>query len=155
MSMKILTLWQLAERLVGEVKERPGAVHDPFVQWCHESCGLGPESPDETPWCSSFVNRLAWLLRMPRSKSAAARSWLGVGMPVEPSAAIACANDVVVLQRGTGPQPGPEVLRAPGHVGLFGGWDGDHVRVLGGNQSNGVTVALFPVTSVLGIRRLA
>jgi hypothetical protein len=57
--------------------------------------------------------------------------------------------------RGTGKQPGPDVTAAPGHVGLFAGLEGTHVLVLGGNQSNGVSVARFPVARVLGVRRLA
>ena len=63
--------------------------------------------------------------------------------------------DVVVLKRGTGNQPGPEVTSgAPGHVGFFAGLERDRVLVLGGNQSNGVCVQSFPVSDVLGVRRL-
>jgi hypothetical protein len=137
-----LTPFDLAQRFVGEVAELPGAKHSPFIQWCHESCGLGSDQPDETPWCSSFVNRIAWMCRLPRSKSAAARSWLGVGTPVQLTAAQ--HGDVVILQRGEGPQPGPEVTAgAPGHVGFFAGFDSlaavkpgspaRAVRILGGS----------------------
>jgi uncharacterized protein (TIGR02594 family) len=149
-----VTLYDLALRFVAEVRERPGAAHAPFIQWCHESCGFGPDTPDEVAWCSSFVNRLAWLLRLPRSKSAAARSWLSVGVPITLTDAKP-GYDVVILQRGGGEQPGPEVLAAPGHVGLFAGWQQSGVLVLGGNQSDGVTIAHFPAARVLGIRRLA
>jgi hypothetical protein len=65
------------------------------------------------------------------------------------------ANDIVVLTRGDGPQPGPDVLDAPGHVGIYMGMEGNNVRVLGGNQSNNVSVALFPTTQILALRRLA
>jgi uncharacterized protein (TIGR02594 family) len=146
-------LFDLAQRFVGEVAELPGGKHSPFIQWCHESCGLGSDQPDETPWCSSFVNRLAWICRLPRSKTAAARSWLLVGEPV--ILQLARPGDIVVLKRGSGEQPGPEVTSgAPGHVGIFAGHDNGHVRVLGGNQSDSVTVASFPVEQVLGIRSL-
>lgn len=146
-----MTLFDLAQRFVGEVTERTSG-EEPFIQWCHASCGLSPDTPDETPWCSAFLNRLAWLLRLPRSKSAAARSWLLVGTPV-PLSELA-VGDVVILKRGTGTQPGPEVIAAPGHVGLYAGLEGDKVIVLGGNQGNGVSLARFPVTQVLGVRRL-
>jgi len=148
----VSALFDLAQRFVGEVAELPGGQHSPFIQWCHECVGLGSNQPDETPWCSSFLNRMAWMLRLPRSKSAAARSWLAVGVPVGPHDAV--IGDVVILQRGDGQQPGAEVLAAPGHVGLFAGWEGPRVRVLGGNQSDSVTVASFPAGRILGVRRL-
>lgn len=144
-----MTLYELAQRMIGEVHERPGADDDPFIRWCHGSTTLG-ESPDEVPWCSSFVNRLAWLCRLPRSKSAAARSWLTVGQPV--ALPQARPGDVVVLRRGTSP--------TAGHVGIFqavtefAGERSGGVEIIGGNQNNGVTVAVFPVADILGIRRL-
>ena len=150
-----MTLFDLAQRFVGEIIERTGGTHHPFILWCHESVA-GGFNTDEIPWCSSFLNRLAWLLRLPRSKSAAARSWLTVGM------AIAWADvrigDVVILKRGKAPQPGPEVLKASGHVCLYAGpgaFPALTFQGLGGNQANGVTVAPFKVADVLGVRRLA
>ena len=142
-----MTLYELAMRLVGEIRERPGLLDEPFIQWCHASCNLSPDTPDEVPWCSSFLNRMAWILRLPRSKSAAARSWLQVGTPIELREA-APAYDVVILKRGTNP--------AQGHVGLFAGLEGaDRVLLLAGNQSDGVSIASFPVADVIGVRRLA
>jgi uncharacterized protein (TIGR02594 family) len=142
-----MTAFELAQRFVGEVKEHPGAVHSPFIQWCHESCGFGPETADEVPWCSSFANRIAWLLRLPRSKSAAARSWLTIGTVV-PLITDAIVGDIIILSRGAPPS---------GHVGFFAGYDptAKVIHILGGNQSDGVTVADFPVTRLLGIRRLS
>lgn len=148
-----MTLFELAERFVGEVKELPGKDSHPFIQWCHLMSGLGNNAEDEVPWCSSFLNVLAWLLRLPRSKSAAARSWLAVGRIVELHEAKP-GYDVVIFKRGTGVQPGPNVLHAPGHVAVFAGLDGSMVHVIGGNQSNGVTRGVFDVTQVLGVRRL-
>lgn len=109
---------------------------------------------DSTPWCSAFVNYIAWLLDLPRSKSLRARSWLLIGTPVAIEEA-APGFDVVVLKRGPGHQPGPEVLDVSGHVGFLAGWEGLDVLVLGGNQGNAVTVARFPRKQVIGIRRLA
>jgi hypothetical protein len=92
--------------------------------------------------------------RLPRSLSAAARSWLKVGTPIALDDASTEHVDVVVLKRGDGQQPGPEVLAAPGHVGLFHGLDAGGLHLLAGNQSNAVTVATFPRDQVLGVRRL-
>jgi uncharacterized protein (TIGR02594 family) len=149
-----MTLYELAQRFVGEIHEIRGPDASPFIAWCHESCDV--ETSDEIPWCSSFMNRLAWLLRQPRSKSAAARSWLHVGVPIDLREANA-ANDVVILKRGSGTQPGPDVINAPGHVTVFAGLDADgvHFYGLGGNQDDGVTVARFPRANILGVRRLA
>lgn len=141
-----MTPYALAQRFVGEIRELPGNQHHPFIQWAHMLCGLGADQPDEVPWCSSFLNAIAWTLNLPRSKSAAARSWLNVGQVIELRAA-SPGYDVVVLKRGTHP--------AQGHVGLFAGLQGDRVHLLGGNQGNTISIAAFPVQDVLGVRRLA
>lgn len=109
---------------------------------------------DDVAWCSALVNYIAWLLRLPRSKSLAARSWLSVGLPI-PLEDAAAENDVVILKRGAPPQPGPERLDAPGHVGFFAALEGDRVLILGGNQNDQVSIAVFPAKDVLGVRRLA
>ena len=84
-----------------------------------------------------------------------ARSWLEVGMGIDLDAAFP-GFDVVILQRGKSPQPGPEVTNAPGHVGFFAGLstDGGLVELLGGNQSDQVKISRYPVDRVLGVRRL-
>jgi hypothetical protein len=94
---------------------------------------------------------------VPKRVTAAARSWLIAmgGLAITLEEASTQHLDAVILKRGDGPQPGPDVIAAQGHVGLFYGLDGDNVRVLGGNQSNAVTVASFPRSRVLGVRRFA
>ena len=110
-------------------------------------CALSPETPDEVPWCSSFVNSIAWMLRLPRSKSAAARSWLHVGTIVHFEQDPRVGFDVVILSRGDNP--------ALGHVGFYAGHDGTHVHILGGNQNDIVSVARFDRERIVGMRRLA
>jgi uncharacterized protein (TIGR02594 family) len=149
-----MTAFDLAQRFVGEVKELPGAQHHPFIQWCHQLVGLGADQADETAWCSSFANGIAWMLRLPRSKSARARSWLTVGAVIPLNFATP-GYDVVILKRGTGNQPDATVLDAQGHVGFYAGHSENLISVLGGNQANGVTIQAFPMAQVLGIRRLA
>lgn len=138
--------FELATRFVGEIRELPGELQHPYIQWCHSLVGLGMDAADEIPWCSSWVNAIAWQLRLPRSKSAAARSWLTVGEAVDGLDVASIGYDVVVLKRGTNP--------TQGHVGFFAGVEGDRVAVLGGNQGNAVTVATFAAGDILGIRRL-
>lgn len=140
-----MTPYALALRFVGELHELPGVQHHPFIQWAHMLCRLGAEQPDETPWCSSFLNAIAWLLHLPRSGSAAARSWLDVGQVITLDQAVP-GWDVVILRRGAHP--------TQGHVGLFAGRTGGLVHLLGGNQGNKVSIAPFDVADVLGVRRL-
>lgn len=148
-----ITAYQLALRYVG-IHEIAGQKNHPLVQWWLSLCGFLLDAADEVPWCSAFVNGIAWELRLPRSKSAAARSWLRVGTPVMVSEAEPLF-DVIVLARGNGEQPGADVIEAPGHVGFYAGRTGMDVLVLGGNQSDGVCIESFPSGRVLGVRRLA
>jgi uncharacterized protein (TIGR02594 family) len=131
----------IAQRFVG-VKETPGVASTPLVL---AMLRLDDQSvaDDQTPWCSAFASWIAWLLRLPRSKSLAARSWLHVGRPIALEDAIA-ADDIVVLERGAG-----------GHVGFYAGRHPDgSILILGGNQSDAVTIAAFAVDRLLGVRRL-
>ena len=149
--MKIqTTAYDLAQRFIGTA-EVSGSLHNPQIMAMLRLDNDWP-TDDSVPWCSAWVNYIAWLLRLPRSKSLAARSWLSVGRPVKVFDAEA-ENDVVVLSRGPS-SPGPEVLDAPGHVGFFAGRENESVLVLGGNQGDTVSVAPFPFQRVLGVRRL-
>ena len=145
-----VTAYDLAQRFVG-IKEVAGVASNLQILAMLRLDGDWPAN-DEVPWCSAFVNYVAWLLRLPRSKSLTARSWLAVGVPV-PMNDAEPGFDVVVMSRGTG-QPGATNLDAPGHVGFFAGYDGNYVVVLGGNQGDSVSVALFAQSRILGIRRL-
>lgn len=135
-----MTAFDLAQRFVG-IRETAGASSTPLVLAMLRLDNAWPEG-DETPWCSAFANWVAWLLRLPRSKSLAARSWLAVGRPI-PLEEAQAGFDVVVLERGAG-----------GHVGFYAGHDAATVSVLGGNQGDAVSVASFPRARVLGVRRL-
>lgn len=146
-----ITAFDLAQRFIG-TKEAAGVSNNPLVVAMLKLDNAWPEG-DDVPWCSAFVNFIAWLLRLPRSKSLSARSWLQVGTPV-PIADAAVGFDVVILNRSKGPS-NPDILDAPGHVGLFGGREGASVIVLGGNQGDSVSLQRFPIADVLGIRRLA
>jgi uncharacterized protein (TIGR02594 family) len=143
--------FEIAQRFVG-MKEVPGKQDNPLILAMLKLDGTWPDH-DEVPWCSAFLNFVCWLLRLPRSKSLRARSWLEVGrlVPIEEARV---GFDVVILQRGTGDQPGPEVIDAPGHVGLFAGLTNGDVLLLGGNQGDKVCVSHYPQSRVLGVRRL-
>ena len=148
-----ITPFDLASRFKG-MKEVPGSTTNHQIlamlklddDWPHD---------DSVPWCSAFVNYIAWLLGLHRTRSLRARSWLMEKIVAWSDARV--GFDLVVLKRGGGLQPGPDIIKAPGHVGFFAGWDGidsKYVRVLGGNQSNGVNISCYPKKRILGIRRL-
>lgn len=147
-----VTPFSIAQRFVG-LSEVRGAASNPLILAMLTLDASWPKG-DDVAWCSAFVNAICWLLRLPRSKSLAARSWLTIGEAVEIQEA-QVGFDVVVLKRGGGAQPGPEVTSgAPGHVGFFAGISGQGVHVLGGNQADQVSVEVFPYERLLGIRRL-
>lgn len=149
-----ITLYDLAARYIGQVIERKGDLDHPLVQWWLSLCGFGLDSHDEIAWCSAFMNGIAFDLNLPRTKSAMARSWLNIGIPIQIEDA-KVGFDIVIFKRGTGVQPGPEVLNAPGHVALFAGLEvGSKVLALGGNTANGVGIGHFDRSLVLGVRRL-
>lgn len=146
-----VTAYDLGARFM-DIKEEAGpTLNNPAIMAMLKLDNSWPEN-DEVPWCSAFVNYIAWLLDLPRSKNLMARSWLTVGQPV----ALARAKqgyDVAIFRRGGG-QAGPEVLNAPGHVGFFHSNTSGRIKLLGGNQGNTVSLANFPEATLLGVRRL-
>ncbi|RLI53544.1 MAG: hypothetical protein DRP09_15495 [Candidatus Thorarchaeota archaeon] len=149
-----ITALQLAMRFVG-LKEVGGSSSNPQILAMLKLDDQWPWD-DAVPWCSAFINYIAWMLRLPRSKSLRARSWLNVGVAIKSTDARP-GFDIVVLKRGGGNQPGPNIIDAPGHVGflvnkLYAG--SSTVSILGGNQSNMVSIAHYDVNKILGVRRL-
>ncbi len=149
-----VSAFDIAQVFIGE-KEIGAGMDNPLIMAMLRTDNKWPED-DEVPWCSAFVNFVCKLLRLPRSKSLLARSWLDVGMGVAELDQAFPGFDVVILQRGSGKQPGPENTTAPGHVGFFAGIspDGTLVEILGGNQGDQVKISRYPVDRVLGVRRL-
>ena len=137
-----LTPYEIAKSLLG-VKERPGREHEPMVQAMLACCS--PRSTpyaDEVPWCSAFISFCAMLARHERSRSLRARSWLKIGQRVDDVR----VGDIAILSRPPNPRSG--------HVGFVHGVEGERVILLGGNQSNAVTLARFVKRRVVGVRRL-
>jgi uncharacterized protein (TIGR02594 family) len=152
-----VTAFDIAQRFTG-VRELPGQLRNPQIMAMLQLDQQWPED-DSVAWCSAFVNYVAWLLRLPRSKNLLARSWLGVGVSIQ---GVECkvGFDVVILRRGLSDPPATN-LTAGGHVGFYAGFDhypptdeGSHIYVLGGNQGDTVSIAPFRTDLILGIRRL-
>ena len=150
------TPYKVASKFIG-MEEVQGTVDNPQIVAMLKLDQDWPEHDevhDEVPWCSAFMNYICWLLDLPRTEDLLARSWLNVGREVQLDAAT-IGNDIVILKRGGGDQPGPLVMNAPGHVGFFAGRKSPGaIQVLGGNQSNTVKVSTYPASRILGIRRI-
>ena len=122
------------------VSETPGRSDNPRIVDYFRRVGHANVQDDETPWCAAFVGACLERAGLRSTRSLAARSYLDWG--VEASAPSFGA--IVVLSRGRDP--------ALGHVGFLVGSTHDHVYLLGGNQSNAVTVEAFDRRRVLGWR---
>ena len=145
-----ITAFELAQRFVG-LKEVSGVADNPQVMSMLKLDTDWPEH-DEVAWCSAFTNYICWLLRLPRSKSLLARSWLNVGRPIRLNEG-RVGFDVVILKRNLS-DPGAEDTESSGHVGFYAGMGGSDVYILGGNQNNGVDLTPYDRNRMLGIRRL-
>lgn len=93
---------------------------------------------DSTPWCSGFVNWCIEKAGFVGTDSAAARSWISWGRPLD----VPRRGCIVVLSRGS----------KGGHVGFFIRRSATTLEVLGGNQSNSVSVAGYDSTRLLALR---
>jgi uncharacterized protein (TIGR02594 family) len=95
-----------------------------------------------TPWCAAFVN---WCLKQanaPFLNYATAKSWLGFGTPVT-SPVYGCITVI---------KPGRSTGSTTGHVAFYLGDKGSKVVLLGGNQSDSISVQDYPAKNVLGHR---
>jgi uncharacterized protein (TIGR02594 family) len=99
---------------------------------------------DDIPWCGLFaaivVYRRVWNIREVVSSPLWARNWTTYGHAVRKAA----LGDVLVFTRGKG-----------GHVGFYIGEDSACYHVLGGNQSNAVTITRIQKSRCIARRRPA
>jgi len=112
-----------------------------------EFMGIDPVRVD---WCAAFINSVLQELGIPGSESVSewpltARSFLRWGERVKDPK----PGDIVILPRGT------EFWQ--GHAGFY--YDTEYKNgikyylILGGNQSDAVTIEAFPARAVISIRR--
>lgn len=129
------------DELDSGIEEIPGEEHHPQILAYHLETSLRATS-DEVPWCSAFVCYCMEMAGVPSTRSAAARSWLEWGTPLEEPR----EGCVVVFWRGK------KISEGKGHVGFWVGEEDDKVSVLGGNQGNAVSIKQYPMSKVLGYR---
>lgn len=157
--MRELTCAGMARQFLG-IREVEGRVNNPQIMAFLNLDQSWPTN-DEVPWCSAFANYVAWLAQRHRTKTMhlRARAWLRVGVPVLLENPLLRAsrdvslNTVAIFMRG-GSTAGPDVLDAPGHVAFYLGHTDSEVRVIGGNQSDSVSITEYPTSRLLGLRYL-
>jgi uncharacterized protein (TIGR02594 family) len=125
------------------MQEIRGPVDNPEIVQMFADVGHSSVQDDETAWCAAFVGSHLKRAGLPHTGKLTARSYLDWGQPVndpEP-------GDIVVFWRGS--RDGWQ-----GHVGFYVSETATHINVLGGNQSNKVSVQAYPKDRLLGYRRM-
>jgi uncharacterized protein (TIGR02594 family) len=140
----VLVWYKEALRQLG-TREKPGPASNPrILQWA-KSRGV-PYSGDDIPWCGLFVAHCigSTLTAEPLPiNPLGARNWARFGKRCSPT-----LGAVLVFWRGS--RNG-----ALGHVGFYHGEDDVAFRVLGGNQSDSVSVARVRKDRLLAVRQPA
>lgn len=131
-----------ARKYVGQ-KEIKGPHHNPHVLQWWKDIGAPWFKDDETPWCGAYVGgSLVETGIAPPKGAASARSFLDMPVKLD-KPAYGC---IVIFWRGS--RHG-----ASGHVGFVVGIDRHgNLMVLGGNQSDKVSIVPFDTARVLGYR---
>lgn len=124
---------KIARREIGVAERDPGENPRILEYLATTTLSDKDKQRDETAWCAAFLN---WCLKTAGKKTlntAWALSWAGYAK----EAATPKLGDVVVFHRDGASSKG-------GHVGFFLRDLGTGIEIIGGNQSNAVTVASFP-----------
>lgn len=126
----------LAVKEIGTL-EGPGAFNNPaVVQYFADA--VGHKQPDSVPWCAAFVGAMLRRAGWKPWGNLMARGALRWGRPTVPK-----PGAIVVFPRGRPPS---------GHVAIVEWVEGNRLHVVGGNQSDAVTRAIYPTSSALGFR---
>lgn len=121
-------------------REMPGNADNPeILAWAQETGLAKIYSADSIPWCGLFMAIVAKRADKPIPKDPLwALNWKNFGNP----SPLPALGDTVVFKRGTG-----------GHVGLYVAEDKDTFHILGGNQSDAVTITRILKTRMVAVRR--
>jgi uncharacterized protein (TIGR02594 family) len=126
-----------AEKHLGQ-REIKGPQHNPWIVKLWKLIKRGGIKDDETPWCAAFVGGVLEACGIQSTRFESAGSYKTFGYYV-PRAVYGC---IVVFSREGG-----------GHVGFVVGKDSKgRLLVLGGNQSNQVSIAPFDLSRVVAYR---
>lgn len=122
-------------------KEVPGKGNNPVIIQYGKTAGIPDYSADSIPWCAVFVGAMLAKADIKNSGSALARSYMNWGRAVERP----YPGCIAVFKRGNSTWQG--------HVGFFDGYTKDgKIKLLGGNQSNRVSIVTRSDSNLLGYR---
>jgi uncharacterized protein (TIGR02594 family) len=136
------TYMKLARDLLG-TKEVSGPTGNPKIMEMYRSVGHDWVKDDSVAWCAAFVGHCLEKSGIRSTRLLTARSYLSFGQEIEPSKAT--EGDIVIFTRGTSAWQG--------HAAFYVSQTATQIRVLGGNQSNAVTMANYPKSRLIGVRR--
>ena len=122
------------------VREKAGAANAPAVVGYLAESGHREIRDDATPWCAAFAGAMLARAGITPSGSLMARSYLAWGHALD----VPALGALAILSRGADANAG--------HVGFYLGASANRVFLLGGNQSDAVTVEAFEAARVLGYR---
>lgn len=128
-----------ARKYIG-VREIKGPTHNPVVVGFWKLARLAGIKNDEVPWCAGFVGAMLEIAGIRSARSDSSRAYLKWGEALwRPE--YGC---VVIFSRTGG-----------GHVGFCVGMDeSGRIMILGGNQSDKVSIAPFDMARAIGFRRV-
>lgn len=122
------------------VREIPGDGNAPEILRYFRDAGDDTVQTETTPWCAAFAGAMLKRAGVSNTGSLLARSYLDWGMPLDD----ARLGAIAVFSRGDDP--------TAGHIGFVLGEADGKLYLLGGNQSDAVTVASFDKARLLGLR---
>lgn len=126
------------QEMVGKYGLQEVRDNEELSAWLKGGSWLG--DPSELPWCGDGVET-SFARRLPAEKLPDrpffAQSWKDFGIPCDP---IVGAVGVIRWNARSG------------HVGFVADTDGSRVKLLGGNQSNSVSLAWFKKSSFIAFR---
>ena len=135
-------LYEHAKKDLG-MHEVPGpGSHSRILQAISEAGEWLVQDDSKTAWCGCILGLWCKETGKQRPKEwFRAANWLNIGEPVQLKDAQ--RGDVCVFTRSGG-----------NHVALFSSYSNGRISILGGNQSDAVTITSMPESTLRGIRRL-
>jgi len=122
------------------IKEAPGSASNPRILAYYKDAGHPGVTSDAVAWCAAFVGACLARSDIAATGSLMARSYLSWGETVEEPR----LGAIAIFSRGTDP--------SLGHVGFVVGVSPNTLHILGGNQSDAVTIESFGTEQLLSLR---
>lgn len=119
---------------------------NPKIAACFAAGGIKATNDRATPWCAGFMSRMLLDAGIESLRSLSSQAYRKYGSEIGVTDwSRVRKNDIIVISYGGG----------SGHVGFYRGYDQakGKVMLLGGNQSDNVTLAPFGTGKIASIKR--